>query len=159
MTCAMDIRLVSTKAKVGFVFNKIGITPEACSSWFLPRVVGISTALEWCYTAEILESDSLVQAGFAKAAYEPDELLPAAYSIAEKIVKHSQVAVALTRQMMYRNSAQEHPRDAHNVDSLSIFYTSLSSGKEGVASFLEKREAVFTESARRMPPFYPWWKS
>ena len=159
MTCAMDIRLVSTKAKVGFVFNKIGITPEACSSWFLPRVVGISTALEWCYTAEILESDSLVQAGFAKAAYEPDELLPAAYSIAEKIVKHSQVAVALTRQMMYRNSAQEHPRDAHNVDSLSIFYTSLGSGKEGVASFLEKREAVFTESAREMPPFYPWWKS
>jgi enoyl-CoA hydratase/carnithine racemase len=159
MTCAMDIRLVSTKAKVGFVFNKIGITPEACSSWFLPRVVGLSTALEWCYTAEILESDILVQAGFAKAAYEPDELLPAAYSIAKKIVKHSPVAIALTRQMMYRNSAQEHPRDAHNVDSLSIFYSSLGSGKEGVKSFLEKREAVFKESAREMPPFYPWWKS
>ena len=139
MTCAMDIRLVSTKAKVGFVFNKIGITPEACSSWFLPRVVGLSTALEWCYTAEILESDTLVQAGFAKAAYEPDELLPAAYAIAKKIVKHSPVAIALTRQMMYRNSAQEHPRDAHNVDSLSIFYSSLGSGKEGVKSFLEKR--------------------
>ena len=159
MTCAMDIRLVSTKAKVGFVFNKIGITPEACSSWFLPRVVGLSTALEWCYTAEILESDTLVQAGFAKAAYEPDELLPAAYAIAKKIVKHSPVAIALTRQMMYRNSAQEHPRDAHNVDSLSIFYSSLGSGKEGVKSFLEKREAVFKESAREMPPFYPWWKS
>ncbi len=159
MTCAMDIRLVSTKAKVGFVFNKIGITPEACSSWFLPRVVGLSTALEWCYTAEILESDVLVQAGFAKAAYEPDELLPAAYAIAKKIVKHSPVAIALTRQMMYRNSAQEHPRDAHNVDSLSIFYSSLGSGKEGVKSFLEKREAVFKESAREMPPFYPWWKS
>ena len=159
MTCAMDIRLVSTKAKVGFVFNKIGITPEACSSWFLPRVVGLSTALEWCYTAEILESDILVQAGFAKAAYEPDELLPAAYAIAKKIVKHSPVAIALTRQMMYRNSAQEHPRDAHNVDSLSIFYSSLGSGKEGVKSFLEKREAVFKESAREMPPFYPWWKS
>ena len=159
MTCAMDIRLVSTKAKVGFVFNKIGITPEACSSWFLPRVVGLSTALEWCYTAEILESDALVQAGFAKAAYEPDELLPAAYSIAKKIVKHSPVAIALTRQMMYRNSAQEHPRDAHNVDSLSIFYSSLGSGKEGVKSFLEKREAVFKESAREMPPFYPWWTS
>ena len=159
MTCAMDIRLVSTKAKVGFVFNKIGITPEACSSWFLPRVVGLSTALEWCFTAEVLESDVLVQAGFAKAAYEPDELLPAAYAIAKKIVKHSPVAIALTRQMMYRNSAQEHPRDAHNVDSLSIFYSSLGSGKEGVKSFLEKREAVFQESAREMPPFYPWWKS
>ena len=85
MTCAMDIRLVSTKAKVGFVFNKIGITPEACSSWFLPRVVGLSTALEWCYTAEILDADTLVQARFAKAAHQPDDLLPAACTIAEKI--------------------------------------------------------------------------
>lgn len=158
MTCAMDIRLVSTKAKVGFVFNKIGITPEACSSWFLPRVVGLSTSLEWCYTAEILEADTLVGAGFAKAAYEPEDLLPAAYAIAEKIVKHSPVAIALTRQMMYRNSAQAHPRDAHNVDSLSIFYASIGSGKEGVQSFLDKREAVFSDSAQEMPPFYPWWK-
>ena len=157
MTCAMDIRLVSTKAKVGFVFNKIGITPEACSSWFLPRVVGLSTALEWCYTAEILEAETLVEAGFAKAAHEPDDLLPAAYAIAQKIVKHSPVAIALTRQMMYRNSAQEHPRDAHNVDSLAIFYASIGSGKEGVQSFLEKREAVFRDSAKEMPPFYPWW--
>ena len=157
MTCAMDIRLVSTKAKVGFVFNKIGITPEACSSWFLPRVVGLSTALEWCYTAEILEADTLVDAGFAKAAHEPNDLLPAAYAIAQKIVKHSPVAIALTRQMMYRNSAQEHPRDAHNVDSLAIFYASIGSGKEGVQSFLEKREAVFRDSAKEMPPFYPWW--
>ena len=158
MTCAMDIRLVSTKAKVGFVFNKIGITPEACSSWFLPRVVGLSTALEWCYTAEILEADTLVDAGFAKAAHEPNDLLPAAYAIAQKIVKHSPVAIALTRQMMYRNSAQEHPRDAHNVDSLAIFNASIGSGKEGVQSFLEKREAVFRDSAKEMPPFYPWWK-
>ena len=158
MTCAMDIRLVSTKAKVGFDFNKIGITPEACSSWFLPRVVGLSTALEWCYTAEILEAETLVDAGFAKAAHEPDDLLPAAYAIAQKIVKHSPVAIALTRQMMYRNSAQEHPRDAHNVDSLAIFYASIGSGKEGVQSFLEKREAVFRDSAKEMPPFYPWWK-
>jgi len=157
MTCAMDIRLVSTKSKVGFVFNKIGITPEACSSWFLPRVVGLSTALEWCYTAEILEAETLVDAGFAKAAHEPDDLLPAAYAIAQKIVKHSPVAIALTRQMMYRNSAQEHPRDAHNVDSLAIFYASIGSGKEGVQSFLEKREAVFRDSAKEMPPFYPWW--
>lgn len=157
MTCAMDIRLVSTKAKVGFVFNKIGITPEACSSWFLPRVVGLSTALEWCYTAEILEAETLVDARFAKAAHEPDDLLPAAYAIAQKIVKHSPVAIALTRQMMYRNSAQEHPRDAHNVDSLAIFYASIGSGKEGVQSFLEKREAVFRDSAKEMPPFYPWW--
>ena len=158
MTCAMDIRLVSKKAKVGFVFNKIGITPEACSSWFLPRVVGLSTALEWCYTAEILDADTLVEAGFAKAAYEPEELLDAAYAIAAKIVKHSPVAIALTRQMMYRNSAQDHPREAHNVDSLAIFYASIGSGKEGVQSFLDKREAVFTDSTQDMPSFYPWWK-
>tara|TARA_X000000950_G_scaffold267453_1_gene343952 strand:+ start:7244 stop:8116 length:873 start_codon:yes stop_codon:yes gene_type:complete len=158
MTCAMDIRLVSKKAKVGFVFNKIGITPEACSSWFLPRVVGLSTALEWCYTAEILDADTLVEAGFAKAAYEPEELLDAAYAIAAKIVRHSPVAIALTRQMMYRNSAQDHPREAHNVDSLAIFYASIGSGKEGVQSFLDKREAVFTDSAQDMPSFYPWWK-
>ena len=158
MTCAMDIRLVSKKAKVGFVFNKIGITPEACSSWFLPRVVGLSTALEWCYTAEILDADTLVEAGFAKAAYEPEELLDAAYAIAAKIVRHSPVAIALTRQMMYRNSAQDDPREAHNVDSLAIFYASIGSGKEGVQSFLDKREAVFTDSAQDMPSFYPWWK-
>ena len=158
MTCAMDIRLVSTKAKVGFVFNKIGITPEACSSWFLPRVVGLSTALEWCYTAEILDADTLVQAGFAKSAHEPEDLLAAAYAIAAKIVKHSPVAIALTRQMMYRNSAQEHPRDAHNVDSLAIFYASQTSGKEGGNAFLEKRRANFDDHASAdMPPFYPWW--
>ena len=120
--------------------------------------MGLSTALEWCYTAELLDADTLVQAKFAKAAHQPDDLLPAAYAIAEKIVKHSPVAIALTRQMMYRNSAQELPRDAHNVDSLSIFYASLGSGKEGVQSFLEKREAVFNDSAQEMPPFYPWWK-
>ncbi len=158
MTCAMDIRLVSEKAKVGFVFNKIGITPEACSSWFLPRVVGIQTALEWCYTAEILDADTLVHDRFARASYPADELLDAAYKLAAKIVAHSPVAIALTRQMMYRNAAAPHPQTAHEVDSLAMFYTSTGSGKEGVASFLEKRDAHFTDKASTdMPPFYPWW--
>ena len=158
MTCAMDIRLASEKAKVGFVFNKIGITPEACSSWFLPRIVGTSTALEWCYTADILDAETLREARYVKTVHAPEQLLEAAYAIARKIVVHSPVSIALTRQMMYRNAAEDHPVKAHEVDSLAIFYASLSSGKEGVNSFLEKRAPAFTEKASSdMPPFYPWW--
>ena len=158
MTCAMDIRLASEKAKIGFVFNKIGITPEACSSWFLPRIVGTSTALEWCYTADILDAETLREARYVKTVHAPEQLLEAAYAIARKIVVHSPVSIALTRQMMYRNAAEDHPVKAHQVDSLAIFYASLSSGKEGVNSFLEKRAPAFTEKASSdMPPFYPWW--
>ena len=158
MTCAMDIRLASEKAKIGFVFNKIGITPEACSSWFLPRIVGTSTALEWCYTADILDAETLREARYVKTVHAPEQLLEAAYAIARKIVVHSPVSIALTRQMMYRNAAEDHPVKAHEVDSLAIFYASLSSGKEGVNSFLEKRAPAFTEKASSdMPPFYPWW--
>lgn len=159
MMCAMDIRLASENARVGFVFNKIGITPEACSSWFLPRIVGISTALEWVYTGEIHKADVLLESKFIKAVYPADKLMEEAYALARKIAKHSPVAVALARQMMYRNSAQNHPMEAHKVDSLAIYYASMGDGKEGVKSFLEKREAVFTKKASTdMPPFYPWWK-
>ena len=105
----MDIRLASEKARMGFVFNKIGITPEACSSWFLPRLVGMQTALEWCYTGEIHSAETLLAAGYVKAVHGADDLLEEAYKIARKIVAHSPVAIALTRQMMYRNSAQDHP--------------------------------------------------
>jgi enoyl-CoA hydratase/carnithine racemase len=154
----MDIRLASEKAKIGFVFNKIGITPEACSSWFLPRIVGPSTALEWCYTADVLDAETLREARYVKTVHAPEQLLEAAYAIARKIVVHSPVSIALTRQMMYRNAAENHPLKAHDVDSLAIFYASLSSGKEGVNSFLEKRAPAFTEKASSdMPPFYPWW--
>ena len=158
MTSAMDIRLASEYARIGFVFNKIGITPEACSSWFLPRIVGISTALEWCYTGDILKPDVAKAAGYVKAVYPADQLLEEAYKIARKIVKHSPVAIALTRQMMYRNTAKDHPLEAHKVDSLAIYYASLKDGKEGVASFLEKRDPKFTQqSSTDMPDFYPWW--
>jgi enoyl-CoA hydratase/carnithine racemase len=159
MTCAMDIRLASEHAKVGFVFNKIGITPEACSSWFLPRIVGISQALEWTYTAEILNPAALLEGRFVKAVVPAEELLESAYKIARKICQHSPVAIAMTRQMMYRNSAQADPLEAHKVDSLAIFYASQKSGKEGVQSFLEKRPAVFNDTVSKdMPDFYPWWK-
>ena len=159
MACAMDIRLASEKARVGFVFNKIGITPEACSSWFLPRLVGMQTALEWCYTAEILSAETLLKERFVKAVYAPEDLLNEAYALAARMVNFSQVSMALTRQMMYRNSAQDHPMKAHEVDSLAIYYASQNSGKEGVKSFLDKRAPNFTQKASTdMPPFYPWWK-
>jgi enoyl-CoA hydratase/carnithine racemase len=159
MTCAMDIRLASEKARIGFVFNKIGITPEACSSWFLPRIVGISQALEWVYTAEILSADDALAGGYVKAIVPPEQLLDEAYTLARRIAKHSPVAIAMSRQMMYRNAAQPHPIEAHKVDSLAIFYASQKSGKEGVAAFLEKREAVFEDrTSTDMPAFYPWWK-
>lgn len=158
MTCAMDIRLASVHARIGFVFNKIGIVPEACSSWFLPRIVGISRALEWVYSAEILKPEEALAAGFVKAVVPADELLDTAYRIAAKIATHSPVAVALTRQMMYRNAAQPDPMAAHKVDSLAMFYTSITGGKEGVASFLEKRLANYTDKVSKdLPDFYPWW--
>lgn len=157
MTLAADIRLASEKARIGFVFKRLGITPEACSTWFLPRIVGISTALEWTYSGEILNAETAAAAGLVKGPYPEAELLPAAYKIAARICEASPVATALTRQMMYRNSALSHPVEAHRIDSLSMFYTSIGDGKEGVAAFLEKRAPDFKGVASEMPPFYPWW--
>lgn len=159
MTLAMDIRLASEKARIGFVFGKIGVVPEACSSWFLPRIVGISQALEWVYSGEILDPAEALRGRLVKAVYSPDELLTEAYKLAHKFVDNrSPVAIALARQMMYRNAAQPHPVEAHRIDSLAMFYTSLGDGKEGVKSFLEKRNPEYSGKASAMPPFYPWWK-
>ena len=158
MTLPMDIRLASENAKIGFVFGKIGIVPEACSSWFLPRIVGISQALEWTYTADILTAEEAKRGGLVKAVYAPDQLLPEAYKLAHRIIDNrSPVSIALTRQMLYRNAAQTDPLEAHRVDSLAMFYTSIGDGKEGVRSFLEKRAPSFRGRASEMPPFYPWW--
>jgi enoyl-CoA hydratase/carnithine racemase len=157
MTLAMDVRMASTRARIGLVFGRIGIVPEACSTWFLPRIVGISRALELVYSADILDADAAREVGLVRSVHEPDELLPAAYELARRFTAHrSPVATALARQMMYRNSAQPHPLEAHRIDSLAMFYTSVGDGKEGVASFREKREPEFTGSTAEMPPFYPW---
>ncbi len=159
MTLAMDIRLASTKARIGFVFGKIGVVPEACSSWFLPRIVGIQQALEWVYSGDILNAEEALAGRLLKSVHAPEELLPAAYALARKFVANrSPVAIALARQMLYRNSAQAHPIEAHRVDSLGMFYTSLGDGKEGVASFLEKRDPAYQGRASQMPDFYPWWE-
>ena len=157
MTLPMDVRLASEKARIGFVFGKIGVVPEACSTWFLPRIVGISRALEWVYTADILTAAEAHEGGLVRSVHAEDELMEAAYALARRFTENrSPVATALARQMMYRNSAQPHPLEAHRVDSLAMFYTSVGDGKEGVASFREKRDPEFTGRTTQMPPFYPW---
>ncbi|HLN75974.1 MAG TPA: enoyl-CoA hydratase-related protein, partial [Nocardioidaceae bacterium] len=135
----------------------LGIVPEATSTWFLPRIVGISRALEWVYSADILTAEEAREGGLVRSVHPEGELLDAAYDLARRFTRHrSPVATALARQMMYRNSAQPHPLEAHRVDSLAMFYTSIGDGKEGVAAFLEKRDPQFTGRTSDMPPFYPW---
>ena len=159
MTLAMDIRLASEKARIGFVFGKIGIVPEACSSWFLPRIVGIQQALEWVYTADIFDAQEALRGRLVKAVYPSEQLLEEARKLARRIVDNrSPVALALARQMLYRNSAQPHPVEAHRIDSLSMFYTSIHDGKEGVQSFRQKRAPAFNSRVSAdLPPFYKEW--
>jgi len=158
MTLAMDFRLASERARIGFVFGRLGIVPEACSTWFLPRIVGLEQALEWVYSADVFDAEEAKRGRLVRSVHAPDELLPAAYALAHRMTDgRSPVAVALARQMMLRNSAQPHPLEAHRIDSLAMFYASIGDGKEGVAAFLEKRPAQFSGRASKMPPFYPWW--
>jgi enoyl-CoA hydratase/carnithine racemase len=158
MTLPMDVRIASENARIGFVFGRLGIVPEACSTWFLPRIVGISRALEMAYSAEILDAQQALAAGLVREVVVPDDLLPTAYALAHRFVDgRSPVATALMRQMLYRNSAQPDPLAAHQVESLAMFYSSIGDGKEGVAAFLGKRPADFTGTVPEdLPPFYPW---
>lgn len=155
---AMDIRIASDRARFGFVFGKIGIVPDACSSWFLPRVVGLPKALQWTYSGELIDAPEALASGLVSQVVVPEKLLVEARRIAHQVSdKRSPVSVALIRQMMYRNSAAQHPLEAHKIESLGVFYTSLADGKEGVAAFLAKRDPQFTQRASEMPDFYPWW--
>ncbi len=157
MTLPMDVRMASERARIGFVFGRLGIVPEACSTWFLPRIVGISRALEWVYSADIMSAQEAHEGGLVRSVHPDDDLLDAARQLARTFVAgRSPVATALARQMMYRNSAQPHPLEAHRVDSLAMFYTSTGDGKEGVAAFREKRDPDFTGRASQLPPFHPW---
>ncbi|MBY4277441.1 crotonase/enoyl-CoA hydratase family protein [Rhodococcus fascians] len=152
MTLAMDIRLASNSARIGFVFGRLGIVPEACSSWFLPRIVGMQQALEWVYAADIISADQALQGRLIRSIHTPNDLLPAAQELARTfVVGRSPVALGLAKQLLYRNGAAADPLEAHLSDSLAMFYTSIADGKEGVAAFLEKRPANFTGRIADLP--------
>ncbi len=161
MQLPMDIRIASTEARFGFVFSRRGITPEACSSWFLPRIVGISTALEWCFSGRIFPAGEALERGLVRSLHAPEELLPAARALAREMVEHSApVSVAVIRQMIWRMYGADHPMEAHKVDSRGIQSRGQSAdAHEGVASFLEKRPAVFPNRVSTdMPPLAEWWR-
>ena len=160
MQLPMDIRIASDAARFGFVFARRGIVPEAASSWFLPRLVGMSQALEWCYSGRVFGADEARAGGLVRSVHAPDDLLDAARAIAREIADNAApVSVALTRQMMWRMAGADHPMRAHQVDSRAIVArSSAGDAAEGVASFLEKRPAAFPDRVSRdMPGFFPWW--
>ena len=160
MTLPFDVRLASTTAKIGFVFARRGLVPEACSSWFLPRIVGISQAMEWCATGRVFGADEALAGGLVRSVHEPDDLLTAAHALAEEIASStSSVSVALTRAMLWRMLGEPHPMSAHRVDSALI--DQLGGGadvREGVMSFIEKRPPAFPGRVPDdLPAAHPWW--
>ena len=160
MTLPMDIRIASTAARVGFVFARRGVVPEACSTWFLPRLVGMSRAAEWVYTGRVFSAEEALHAGLVSRVVDPEQLLPTAREIAQEIARNtSAVSVALARQLLWRMLGAEHPMEAHRLDSQCMDWTGRSADAyEGVTAFLEKRPPRFTlRPSTDMPPFYPWW--
>ncbi len=158
MTLAMDVRIASDKARFGFVFGKIGIVPDACSSWFLPKVVGIAKALEWTYSGDIFDAREALRCNLVSEVVALEDLLETAYRFARILANgRSPVSTALIRQMMYRLSGEPHPMMAHRIESLGVFYASTHDGREGVQAFRDKRPPNFTGKASEMPNFYPWW--
>ena len=161
MTLPMDIRLASDSARMGFVFARRGIVPEAASSYFLPRVVGISQALEWCYSGRVFDAAEALKGGLVKEVVPGDQLIARATELAREIADNTApVSVALTRQMLWRGLGYAHPMDAHKVDSRAILSRGRAGdAKEGVTSFLEKRTPVYPDRVSRdMPDFVPWWE-
>jgi enoyl-CoA hydratase/carnithine racemase len=161
MQLAMDIRLASEAARFGFVFARRGIVPEAASSWFLPRIVGLPQALEWCLTGRVFPAAEALAGGLVRSVHAPDDLLPAARAIAREIADTTApVSVALTRQMLWRMAGARDPMEAHRVDSRAIFERGRSAdAAEGVTSFLEKRVARYPEKVSAdLPGFFPWWE-
>ena len=160
MTLAMDIRLASETARMGFVFTRRGIVPEACSSFFLPRVVGISQALDWCLSGRVFDAAEALAGGLVKQVLPAGQLLARANELAREIADNtSPVSVALTRQMLWRGLGFQHPMDAHQIDSRLILSRGRSGdAKEGVTSFLEKRTPSYPDTVSGdMPDFFPWW--
>jgi len=160
MTLPMDFRLAAEGAKLGFVFSQRGIVPEACSSWFLPRLVGMQQALEWVLSGEIFTAEQGMAGGLIRSVHPRGTVLDAAYELAEKLIqKTSPTAVALARQMLWRNSAMAHPMQAHQIDSQLMYITSeRMDGRDGFKAFLEKREPVFTAKVSSDMPETPFWQ-
>ena len=157
----MDVRLAADTAKYGFVFAKRGIVPEACSSWFLPRIVGISTALEWAYSGRIFQATEALEKRLVRSVHKPEDLLPAARDLAHEFAEQtSSISIAMIRHMMWKMLGADHPMEAHQVDSRGVYFTGRSAdAKEGVQSFLEKRPAEFPgKVSEDMPEFFPWWE-
>lgn len=161
MTLAMDMRLCVPNAKLGFVFAGRGILPEACSAWFLPRLVGVSQALEWCYSARVFRSEEALTAGLIRSLHAPEQLLPSAYALATEFVDNaSAVSIAMIRHMMWRMLGAPHPIDAHEIDTAGIAALGKSNdAREGISAFLEKRTPNFSDRvSQNMPSFFPWWQ-
>ncbi|MCX5740745.1 MAG: crotonase/enoyl-CoA hydratase family protein [Proteobacteria bacterium] len=161
MTLPMDVRIASEDARFGFVFARRGIVPEAASSWFLPRVVGISQAMEWVATGRVFGAAEALAGRLVSRVVPAAELLPAAHALAREIADNtSAISVALARQMLWKMLGADHPMEAHKVDSQAIFSMGRSADAfEGVQSFLEKRPPRFTmKASSEMPAFFPWWK-
>jgi len=161
MQCAMDIRLASEDARYGFVFSKRAVVPEACSSWFLPKIVGIQQALEWTFSGRVFNAAEALQGGFVRSVHKANDLLPAAVDLAHEFAEStSPVSVALIRQMMWKMLGADHPMEAHKIDSRGIYYRGKSADAiEGVESFLEKRAPSFPgKVSTDMPEYFPWWQ-
>ena len=162
LTLPMDIRIASSAARIGFVFARRGVVPEAASTWFLPRLVGISQAAEWVYTGRVFSADEALAGRLVSRVVAPEALLPTARQLAREIADNtSAVSVTLARQMMWKLLGADHPMEAHRLDSQAMFWTGRSDdAREGVTAFLEKRPARFTmRPSADLPPFYPWWRS
>ncbi|MBA58927.1 MAG: enoyl-CoA hydratase [Gammaproteobacteria bacterium] len=161
MQCAMDVRMASENARYGFVFSKRGIVPEACSSWFLPRCVGISTALEWTYSGRIFDASEAMERKFVRSVHKEADLLAAAKELAHEFTEQtSSISVSMIRHMMWKMLGADHPMEAHKVDSRGVYFTGKSGdAHEGVQSFLEKRPPKFKDKvSENMPEFFPWWE-
>ena len=159
-TLPMDIRIASTAARIGFVFARRGVVPEACSTWFLPRLVGMARAAEWVYTGRVFDAEEARAGGLVSRVVAPEALMPAARELALEIARNtSAVSVALARHMLWKLLAADHPMDAHRLDSKAMAFTGRSADAyEGIAAFLEKRPARFPlRPSADMPPFFPWW--
>ena len=157
---AMDVRMASTEARYGFVFSRRGLALEAASSWFLPRIVGASTALEWCYSGRIFPAQEAKERGLVRSVHAPEDLLPAARALAAEFVDNAApMSMAVTRQLIWRGLVADHPMEAHRADSRSMRLRGASAdAKEGIASFLEKRPAAFPDHVSGgLPDLWPDW--